>query len=153
MSSIVFRKVVYRLVHLKNVSTYLSEWGYLAQVKIRFRNLLSAPILGGKNLISWVGKFQKIIYIFFPDLGNRTLKPFIRRDYESRPMKLKLLEEIRSKCSSTEIRNSVVKPIDYSYVQPQHIPAINAICKEFFWSGIDGKYYFLFTVIRWFGKK
>ncbi|XP_046442219.1 cysteine-rich protein 2-binding protein-like isoform X1 [Daphnia pulex] len=74
---------------------------------------------------------------FVSPYTGRTLKPFIRRDYESRPMKLKLLEEIRSKCSSTEIRNSVVKPIDYSYVQPQHIPAINAICKEFFWSGID----------------
>lgn len=81
-------------------------------------------------------------------LECRTLKPFIRRDYESRPLKLKLLEEIRSKCASAEIRNSVLKPIDYCYVQPQHIPAVNAICKEFFWSGIDGKnmYFFFFLL-------
>lgn len=32
-----------------------------------------------------------------------------------------------------------MKPIDYCYVQPHHIPAVNAICKEFFWAGIDGK--------------
>lgn len=70
---------------------------------------------------------------------GRALKPFIRRDYESRPLKLRLLQEIRSKCTNPEIRNAAPKPIDYVYVQPHHIPAVNAICKEFFWAGIDGK--------------
>ena len=28
-------------------------------------------------------------------------------------------------------------PIDYSYVRLQHIAAVNALCHEFFWPGID----------------
>lgn len=69
----------------------------------------------------------------------RILKPFIRRDYESRPKKLSLLEEIKAyphrndptwKCETPP-------PIDYCYVRPQHIPSVNALCREFFWPGID----------------
>lgn len=104
-----------------NLSTALSQ----ARLNISFRMRL----LGTSE--------DQIPQPFISPYTGRTLKPFIRRDYESRPLKLKLLEEIRSKCASAEIRNSVLKPIDYCYVQPQHIPAVNAICKEFFWSGID----------------
>jgi len=28
-------------------------------------------------------------------------------------------------------------PIDYCYVRPHHIPAVNALCREYFWPGID----------------
>lgn len=28
-------------------------------------------------------------------------------------------------------------PIDFTYVQPDHIPAINSLCNQFFWPGID----------------
>lgn len=31
-------------------------------------------------------------------------------------------------------------PLDYCYVRPQHIPSVNALCREFFWPGIDCKY-------------
>lgn len=109
-------------------------------MKIRFRNRLSVLTLEGS--ISHVLVLKSNIYLLIPfNLSNRTLKPYIRRDYESRPLKLRLLEEIRSKCSTPEIRNCSTKPIDYCYVQPHHIPAVNAICKEFFWAGIDGKAY------------
>jgi cysteine-rich protein 2-binding protein len=63
------------------------------------------------------------------------LKPFIRRDYESRPLKLKLMEEIRKR--NPEFQDVGSRPIDYCYVQPHHIPAVSAMCREFFWSGID----------------
>lgn len=33
-------------------------------------------------------------------------------------------------------------PLDYTYVQPEHIPAINSMCNQFFWPGIDRKYRF-----------
>lgn len=33
-------------------------------------------------------------------------------------------------------------PLDYAYVQPEHIPAINSMCNQFFWPGIDCKYKF-----------
>ena len=28
-------------------------------------------------------------------------------------------------------------PIDYCYVHPRHIPTINALCRHFFWPGVD----------------
>lgn len=29
--------------------------------------------------------------------------------------------------------------LDYTYVQPEHIPAVNSLCNQFFWPGIDCK--------------
>lgn len=70
---------------------------------------------------------------------SRILKPFIRRDYESRPLKLKLLQDIVSHYHRNDPgwKSSPVAPIDYCYVQPHHIPSVNAMCREFFWPGID----------------
>ena len=73
----------------------------------------------------------------FCPLVIRTLKPFIRRDYESRPRKLKLLEEIRARRKDADRAAAAVRPIDYVYVQPHHIAAVSAMCREFFWPGID----------------
>ncbi|KPP77149.1 cysteine-rich protein 2-binding protein-like [Scleropages formosus] len=70
---------------------------------------------------------------------SRTLKPYIRRDYESRPMKLNLLSEIRA----YPHRNNPSwvpepdAPIDYCYVRPNHIPSVNSMCHEIFWPGVD----------------
>ncbi|KAH3849784.1 cysteine-rich protein 2-binding protein-like [Dreissena polymorpha] len=70
---------------------------------------------------------------------SRILKPFIRRDYESRPLKLKLLEEIKAypHRNDTSWTPDPSPPIDYCYVRPQHIPSVNTLCREFFWPGID----------------
>ncbi|XP_054710670.1 cysteine-rich protein 2-binding protein-like [Uloborus diversus] len=69
---------------------------------------------------------------------ERVLQPFIFRDFKTKPLKLQVLEELLSHKKF----NSVLKPpeqnsIDYCYVRPQHIPAINALCHNFFWPGID----------------
>ena len=143
---------------------------------------------------------------------SRILKPFIRRDNESRPLKLQMLQQIiahghrwillafcfyvvffgwririvsglwstAAQCtpqgsvwhywnsnkavdwitcfnlddigwdfisvSSRLIRHdpewkpTPVSSIDYCYVQPHHIPSVNAMCREFFWPGIDCKF-------------
>ncbi|KAL4713940.1 hypothetical protein ACJJTC_015594 [Scirpophaga incertulas] len=66
------------------------------------------------------------------------LKPFIRRDAESIPLKLKLHEELYRKTS--RIRGCPPPPrmtIDYAYVRPHHIAAVNALCAQYFWPGID----------------
>lgn len=70
---------------------------------------------------------------------ERILKPFIFRDYESKPLKLCLLEEIvrYANKSNPEFVPPKRSPIDYCYVRPQHIPPINALCHEYFWPGID----------------
>lgn len=68
----------------------------------------------------------------------RVLKPYIRRDFQSLPRKLKLSEEIRQHKRTTQRSDTATKyPIDYCYVQPDHLPAVNALCSEFFWPGIE----------------
>lgn len=70
---------------------------------------------------------------------SRMLKPFIRRDYESRPLKMRLLEEIKAypHRDKQDWGPPSPPPIDYCYVRPQHIPSLNTLCREFFWPGID----------------
>lgn len=75
---------------------------------------------------------------------NRILKPFIRRDTSCRPQWLKLMQELEAKVNikNPEWKPQALAPIDYSYVRPQHIPAINSLCSQFFWPGIDCEYNF-----------
>ncbi|KAH0618172.1 hypothetical protein JD844_017162 [Phrynosoma platyrhinos] len=70
---------------------------------------------------------------------SRVLKPYIRRDYETKPPKLQLLSEIRAHSHKNDPNWTAEPeaPIDYCYVRPNHIPTINAMCHEFFWPGID----------------
>ncbi|EEC14769.1 cysteine-rich protein 2-binding protein, putative, partial [Ixodes scapularis] len=68
---------------------------------------------------------------------QRTLKPFIFRDYETVPLRLKFLQEVLSHRLNKERAQSKRYPIDFCYVRPQHIPIVNAMCRTFFWPGID----------------
>nr|XP_034959387.1 cysteine-rich protein 2-binding protein isoform X2 [Zootoca vivipara] len=70
---------------------------------------------------------------------SRVLKPYIRRDYETKPPKLRLLNEIRAHSHKNDPSWTAEPeaPIDYCYVRPNHIPTINSMCHEFFWPGID----------------
>ncbi|XP_040041424.2 cysteine-rich protein 2-binding protein [Gasterosteus aculeatus] len=71
--------------------------------------------------------------------SSRLLKPFIRRDYESRPVKLRLLGEVRAHPHRKEPgwTPEANAPIDYCYVRPNHIPSVNAMCHDNFWPGVD----------------
>ncbi|XP_068009753.1 cysteine-rich protein 2-binding protein isoform X3 [Melanerpes formicivorus] len=66
---------------------------------------------------------------------SRVLKPYIRRDYETKPPKLRLLAEIRAYLHRSDLnwKAEPEAPIDYCYVRPNHIPTINSMCHEFFW--------------------
>ncbi|XP_039260294.1 cysteine-rich protein 2-binding protein-like isoform X2 [Styela clava] len=70
---------------------------------------------------------------------QRVLKPYIRRDYESKPPKLALMEELVAKYNEKlkQSNTETPAPIDYCYVGPHHIPTINSMCHHFFWPGID----------------
>ncbi|KAM9491122.1 cysteine-rich protein 2-binding protein-like [Salvelinus alpinus] len=70
---------------------------------------------------------------------SRTLKPFIRRDYENKPMKLKMLAEIRAYPHRKDPLwdPDPEAPIDYCYVRPNHIPSVNSMCHDIFWPGVD----------------
>lgn len=67
------------------------------------------------------------------------LKPYIRRDNTSQPGWLSLLAEIQLTVNSKKADYVLPPrgPIDFVYVQPEHIPAINSLCNQFFWPGID----------------
>ncbi|KAK7101092.1 cysteine-rich protein 2-binding protein-like [Littorina saxatilis] len=69
----------------------------------------------------------------------RVLKPFIRRDTETVPQKVKLLQEIVAYPHRNDPTWKAPPPssLDYCYVRPQHIPSVNALCRAFFWPGID----------------
>ncbi|XP_051551111.1 cysteine-rich protein 2-binding protein-like isoform X2 [Myxocyprinus asiaticus] len=101
----------------------------------------------------WKGFFQPTVSFWHRLMGSdacmdqsikspytsRVLKLYIRRDYESRPLKLRLLSEIRA----YHHRNDPSwvpepdAPIDYCYVRPNHIPSANSMCRDIFWPGID----------------
>ena len=70
------------------------------------------------------------------------LKPFIRRDFETEPLKLRLLREIlwKTKDARDDAGEALGRhPIDYMYVRPHHIPSVNQLARQFFWPGIDCK--------------
>lgn len=62
---------------------------------------------------------------------------FCRRDYESRPLKLRLLSEIRAYPHRKDPSwvPEPDAPIDYCYVRPNHIPSVNSMCQDIFWPG------------------
>ena len=66
---------------------------------------------------------------------GKTLKPFIRRTLELRPPKIRLHEELLSRFPNSPQR--VRYPIDFCYVQRQHIAAINRLAADAFWPGVD----------------
>ncbi|XP_060715143.1 cysteine-rich protein 2-binding protein [Tachysurus vachellii] len=70
---------------------------------------------------------------------SRTLKPYIRRDYETRPLKMRLLAEIRSRPHRNDPSwvPEPESPVDYCYVRPNHIPSVNSMCQDMFWPGVD----------------
>lgn len=60
-----------------------------------------------------------------------------RRDYESRPLRLQLLAEIRAfpHRKDPDWAPEPDAPVDYCYVRPNHIPSVNAMCHDSFWPG------------------
>merc|ERR1739838_94438 len=69
----------------------------------------------------------------------RNLKPYIIRDYESEPLRLRLLKEIIAYPHRKDSlwKSPAKHPIDYCYVTHKHIPAMNQLARHFFWPGID----------------
>ncbi|KAF5281851.1 hypothetical protein FQR65_LT14495 [Abscondita terminalis] len=63
------------------------------------------------------------------------LPPYIRRDTKIRPPWLQLMDELKAKVLKTRLPKRL--PLDFVYIQPEHIPAVNSLCNHFFWTGID----------------
>lgn len=97
---------------------------------------------------------------------SRVLKPFIWKDYNCSPLKIKLLEELiqyhnqrlqekPDKYESVPIDpNYLRQPIQYCYLQEHHVPVVNILIQEHFWPGVDVNectQYPDFTVVALYG--
>ncbi|VVC94926.1 unnamed protein product [Leptidea sinapis] len=61
-----------------------------------------------------------------------TLKPYIRRDAKTTPLWLRLMDE-----NNPELEVPERATLDYSYIRPHHVAALNRLCATHFWPGID----------------
>lgn len=73
---------------------------------------------------------------------GRKLRPYIRRDYESRTPKMQELALIRAAQGKPRKRYPApdfddTESIDYVYFQPEHLAQANALLRWCFWDGID----------------
>lgn len=83
--------------------------------------------------------------------NGRKLRPYIRRDYENKPPRLLLLEQIKAVAgipkNVNEINDRLKKnllceksnesSIDYVYLQRNHLELVNNLLERCFWDGID----------------
>ncbi|XP_070133199.1 cysteine-rich protein 2-binding protein isoform X2 [Drosophila bipectinata] len=72
--------------------------------------------------------------LFESPYSKRVLHPFIFRSETLAPPWLKLMCELQHRVNQTHPTRST---IDFCYVRPQHIPAVNALLQSSFWPNID----------------
>ncbi|XP_022230626.2 cysteine-rich protein 2-binding protein [Drosophila obscura] len=72
--------------------------------------------------------------MFESPYSQRVLHPFIFRSETMGPPWLKLMCELQHRVNRCHPTRS---PIDFCYVRPQHIPAVNALLQSAFWPNID----------------
>eukprot|EP00741_Cyanophora_paradoxa_P016075 tig00000042_g15519.t1 len=73
---------------------------------------------------------------------GRVLKPYIRRDSETRPRHVALLEELVATARRLGTARDVAgpyqrAPIDYCHLQPHLVPQANRLLSEVLWPNID----------------
>ncbi|KAI7901112.1 uncharacterized protein BX663DRAFT_514958 [Cokeromyces recurvatus] len=76
--------------------------------------------------------------------NGRKLRPFIRRDFQSKPKRMLLLGQIKA-CKGKPIAKGEKEPsgiiegesIDYVYFQKEHLEQVNRLLSRSFWEGID----------------
>lgn len=82
---------------------------------------------------------SKLYYV----LLFRHLKPYILRDSVTKPLWLQMLNELKEhfRLKKGLPTRAEVETIDYSYVRANHIKSVNALARQFFWPGIDCKFF------------
>lgn len=76
--------------------------------------------------------------------NGRKLRPFIRRDYTSKPKRMLMMGQIKA-CQGKPYKKSQAQAdgvipgesIDYVYFQKEHLGQVNNLLKRSFWEGID----------------
>lgn len=77
--------------------------------------------------------------------NGRKLRPFIRRDYQSKPKRMLLMGQIKAcqgkpfKKGQGEEPSGVIpgESIDYVYFQKEHLVQVNELLSRTFWEGVD----------------
>ncbi|KAI8969089.1 hypothetical protein BDF20DRAFT_916484 [Mycotypha africana] len=83
--------------------------------------------------------------------NGRKLRPFIRRDFETKPKRMLLLGQIKA-CNGKPVKKGEAEPsglvagdsIDYVYFQKEHLVQVNSLLCRSFWEGIDASESLLF---------
>lgn len=75
--------------------------------------------------------------LFMSPHTGRTLHPFIYRNDTCVPVWIKLMCELQYEVNGEMPSRA---SIDFCYVRPQHIAAVNALLQRMFWPGIDSEY-------------
>ncbi|KAH8419397.1 hypothetical protein KR222_010370 [Zaprionus bogoriensis] len=83
--------------------------------------------------------------LFQSPYTQRVLHPFIYRSQSIVPPWLRLMCELKHRVNKAHPSRST---IDFCYVRPQHIPAVNALLQSVFWPGIDGEYAVQLTLVN-----
>lgn len=102
----------------------------------RFHHLLVESDAGG-NLMQHARLAGSVQSDFFASpYTGRVLHPFIFRNDYCVPPWVKLMCELQYEVNGELASRASV---DYSYVRPQHIAAVNALLQRMFWPGIDSE--------------
>lgn len=76
--------------------------------------------------------------------NGRKLRPFIRRDFQSKPKRMLLMGQIKA-CNGKPPKKGQEEPsgvvlgesIDYVYFQKEHLQQVNTLLSRSFWEGVD----------------
>ncbi|KAL0135069.1 hypothetical protein V8B55DRAFT_1557007 [Mucor lusitanicus] len=76
--------------------------------------------------------------------NGRKLRPFIRRDFQSKPKRMLLMGQIKA-CHGKPHKKGQEEPsgvvpgesIDYVYFQKEHLQQVNMLLSRSFWEGVD----------------
>ncbi|KAL9555086.1 hypothetical protein MBANPS3_002509 [Mucor bainieri] len=76
--------------------------------------------------------------------NGRKLRPFIRRDFQSKPKRMLLMGQIKA-CNGKPLKKGEAEPsgivpgesIDYVYFQKEHLQQVNMLLSRSFWEGVD----------------
>lgn len=107
----------------------------------RFHDLISASgdfSSGGKGTETFMARLAGSCQydLFISPHTDRVLHPFIYRDDCSVPSWVKLMCELQYEVNGIMPSRA---SIDYCYLRPQHIAAVNGLLQRLFWPGIDSR--------------
>lgn len=107
-----------------------------------YANSFASRLYGSPRFHNTVSKAEP----WLSPWNGRKLRPYIRRDFESKPPGMRLLHEIRLAAGKPQKRRQELiisseqldsESIDYVYFQKDHLEPVNQVLRRAFWDEID----------------